>query len=242
MLKFLPLILLLFLTSFSAEGEPEDSLSISSHSVVRVWDEGKVNVRSIPLEKINDWSKQSRYKYDRDQGPNFLEYILMHLVGWLILVADGRPWFFYLFLALGGLFVIFLLLRFLDVPFSRLFMLSRRQNTATLQFGIEDQKISAEKLHEMLRLYRSNGVYREAVRVLFLLYLQELQKRGEVVLRNYKTNLDYFREIGNRVEKEKFQKCSHLFEVIWYGHIDISGEQYEMIESSFKEKRGGELK
>jgi len=242
MMRLLPVILFYFLTTFSAVGALDDSISIDAPKEIRVWDDGSVDLRSIPEEKMNDWLSNPRYKYDRDQGPGLWEYILMHLFGWLFLVADGRPWFFYLLLAIGGLLVIYLLLRFLDVPVSRLFMLSHPQETVTLQFGYEEQSISTEKLHEMLQLYRSNGVYREAVRVLFLLYLQELQKSSEIVLRNYKTNFDYFREIGDRKEKQKFKKCSHLFEVIWYGHIDISKQQYEQIESVFYQKtRGGDL-
>jgi len=242
MLKAGFLFILLSVVSLSLPGEERDSSFISSEDEVSVWDNGKVEYRHPPYNKIEVWKSNPDYTYDRDQGPGFWDYVLSRLFSWLFSVTEGRPWFFYLLLAIGGLFVLYLLLKFLDVPVSGLFVLSHRQETSGLQFGQDEQEYSPEKLREMLKMYRNNGAYREAVRILFLLYLRELQATGKIVLKHYKTNFDYYREIQNSREREQFRKRMQLFDVIWYGHIDISRSQYDKVEKIFvPAKEGGPL-
>jgi len=243
MQRLLSLVLLFFIGTFSVNGTSTDTTDVISHSNKDVWDEGgKVVVRSFQQDKINAYKKNPRYRYDRDQGPGFWENLLLALLSWIFITPEGRPWFFYILLGLVGLGGIFMVLKFLDVPMSKLLVLTLPHDSVALQFGTDEQEISLEKLNEMLQLYRTNGAYREAVRVLFHLYLRGLQGRGEIIFRNYKTNVDYFHEIKDGRERERFQQLSHLFEAIWYGHLDVSENQYKKIESTFEDAwEGGRL-
>ena len=243
MQRLLSLVLLFFIGTFSVNGTLKDTTDVISHSNKDVWDErGEVVVRSFQQDKINAYKKNPRYRYDRGQGPGFWENLLLALLSWIFITPEGRPWFFYILLGLVGLGGIFMVLKFLDVPMSKLLVLSLPHDAVALQFGTDEQEISLEKLNEMLQLYRNNGAYREAVRVLFHLYLRVLQEKGAIKLRNYKTNVDYFHEIGDESEKMRFQRLSHMFEAIWYGHLSVSEAQYKKMEMEFKEAcEGGKL-
>lgn len=242
MWRLLSLVFLFYINTSSVYSVLEDTSQVNLNVHVDVWDDGEVVVRSFQQERIESLKGNPRYRYDRAEGPGFWEKILMDLLEWLFFMSGGRSWFFYLLLGFVGLGGIFMVLKFLDVPMSKLFVLSTHNEAVALQFGTEEREISSEKLYEMLRLYRTNGVYREAVRVLFHLYLRVLQEKGAIKLRNYKTNVDYFHEIGDESEKMRFQRLSHMFEAIWYGHLSVSEAQYKKMEIEFKEAcEGGKL-
>jgi hypothetical protein len=92
----------------------------------------------------------------------------------------------------------------------------------------------------MLALYRNNKAYREAVRVLFLLYLQQLQARGLIRLRYFKTNDEYLQEIDNSAERSLFKKRMWLFNRVWYGQASLSQELFFNVEQAFGNVRGEE--
>jgi len=216
----------------------EDSLAVSR---VSSWDQGSVNYRHPPYQQIEAWRSNPRYNYDRDAGPGFWNYLMSRVLQWFLSSVGGRSWVFYLFLGIGGLFVLYLIIKILGIPVSGLLVLSRPHESSGLQFREDEQDYSSEKLIEMFKMFRENGAYREAVRVLFLLYLKELHERGLVVVRRFKTNHDYFREIKLQPEKELFRKRMRLFDFVWYGHADISSHQFHHVEKAFVnviERRG----
>jgi len=229
-----PLVFYLFLIFLSVpnglSAGTQDSVAVSQ---VSPWDEGAVNYRHPPYQQIEAWQSNPRYDYDRDQGPGFWNYLLSRGLSWLFSSVGDRSWVFYLFLAIGGLFILYVILRILDIPVAGLLVLSRPHEHSGLQFGDDEQDYSSEKLIEMFRMFRDNGAYREAVRMMFLLYLRELHERGLIVVRRFKTNYDYFREIDLPPEKEVFRKRMKLFDIVWYGHADISALQFKEVEKAF---------
>ena len=242
----MPKYLLLFLLfsfflvpDFHIQAQSEsDSVLVEEN---QVWDAGVVDYRKPPYEQIKQWKSMSRYQYDRDKGPGILNYILSRLLLWLGSFMGESPLFFYVILILGGLLVFYLLLRLLDVPVSGLFVLSRHKTDSPLSFGDETHEYPIVKLQEMLKMFRTNHAWREAVRVMFLLYLRELQNKGEITIKPFKTNLEYYREISDAQDKEMFRKRKRLFDVVWYGHVDLNAEQFAQVENVFDNRAGKEV-
>jgi hypothetical protein len=241
--RFLLLFLLFsffFVPDFHLQAQSEsDSLLVEENEV---WDAGAIDYRQPPYEQIEQWKSMSRYHYDRDEGPGIFSYIFSRILLWLASLMGEGPWFFYVILIMGGLLVFYLLLRILDIPVSGLFVLSRHKTDSALSFADETHEYPIAKLQEMLKMFRTNHAWREAVRVMFLLYLRELQSSGEITIKPFKTNLEYFREISDFQEKEAFRKRKRLFDVVWYGHVDLNAEQFEQVEIVFANRAGKEVR
>ncbi|MFW6042969.1 MAG: hypothetical protein ACOCPW_01290 [Marinilabiliaceae bacterium] len=217
-----------------------DTLDVDQLDHKEDWDRSTVEHRTLPKEKLAEWKHDPRYQYDRGQDrPGFWNFLYSRVLHWLFSASGDWSWTYYVILIVAGLLALLALLRVLDIPVSGLFVMSRKNEDSTLRFNEEDEDYTPSKLKEMLRLFRNNGAYREAVRVMFLLYLRELHEQGLIAIRRFKTNYDYFREINSPKEKEKFRKRMRLFDIIWYGHAELSSVQFREIEKIFKNKSEG---
>jgi hypothetical protein len=208
---------------------------------VSAWDEGVVDYRQPPFSQIETWQSDRQYYYDRHKGPGLWDFLFSRLLGWLRNFSSDRPWHFYLLLFLGGFLVLFLVLRYLNIPVSGVFVVSGQSINSGLHFDDHENDFSSDKLNEMLQMFRSNGAYRDAVRIMFLLYLKELNDRGIIVMRRNKTNHDYYLEIDSLQEREVFKKRKRLFDVIWYGHVDVSSVGYRKVVSVFTNEEEGRV-
>ncbi len=228
----------IFLPYFHLKAQGEaDSVLVEENEV---WDAGVIDYRKPPNEQIEQWKSMPRYQYDRNESPGLLDYILSRVLLWLGSFMGERTWFFYVILFFGGLLVFYLLLRILDVPVSGLFVLSRHKTDSLLSFADEAHEYPTAKLQEMLNMFKTNHAWREAVRVMFLLYLRELQKSDKITIKPFKTNLEYYREITDTQDKEAFRKRKRLFDVVWYGHVDLNTQQFEQVEKVFDNYTGKE--
>jgi len=229
----------IFLPDFHLQAQSEsDSVLVEENEV---WDVGAVDYRKPPYEQIEQWKSMPRYHYDRSESPGILSYLFSRALLWIGSFMGERPWFFYVILVFGGLLVFYLLLRLLDVPVAGLLVLSRHKTDSPLSFADEAHEYPTAKLQEMLNMFRTNHAWREAVRVMFLLYLRNLQNKGEITIKPFKTNLEYYREISDVQEKDAFRKRKRLFDVVWYGHVDLNAEQFAQVETVFGNRAGKEV-
>ncbi len=76
--------------------------------------------------------------------------------------------------------------------------------------------------------------------MMFLLYLRELDDKGEITIKPFKTNQEYYREISDSKIKEDFRKRKQLFDVVWYGHVDLDVNQFQQVETLFNSQQGKE--
>lgn len=85
-----------------------------------------------------------------------------------------------------------------------------------------------------------DGRFREAVRLLYVALLQELDRMGLIKLAKAKTNWDYRREIeaGHRRLSPVFRSFTDLYELKWYGQDDCRAGDYERARTLFDEARG----
>ena len=236
--------LLLFISCIVVQAIPlkgQEVVDSASLAQVEAWDEGGVDYRQPPVEQIEQWKNSPRYVYDRDAGPGFWNFIFARVLNWLGSFMGERPWSFYVLLVIGGLLVLFLLLRLLDVPVAGLFVMSRHKGESQLRFVDEAHEYPTAKLKEMLAMFRNNKAWREALRMMFLIYLRELEARGEITIKPFKTNQEYYREIQDSQIKETFRKRKRLFDIVWYGHVELNGDQFGQVESLFNAEVGKEV-
>ncbi len=231
-------ILLVFLPFFWGEAGG----AVSAEEQVKPWDEGIVDYRQPPYDQIEIWKNSSAYRYDREVKPvGFWAILWSYILQWFLTMSQSGNWLMGLVIILGVGLVIWLLVRIFNVPVSGLFFLSRTRQKSDLRFMEGHLDLSGQNLEEMLVLYRNNKAYREAVRLLFLLYLQQLQADGLIRLNTVKTNQEYLREISNPAERVLFKKRMGLFDHVWYGQAPVSDEIYQKVEQAFDYQGGEEV-
>jgi hypothetical protein len=73
------------------------------------------------------------------------------------------------------------------------------------------------------------------VRYYFLIYLEKLERKKEIVYHQDKTNTDYGAELANSPNSETFAQLSYLYEYLWYGKKEITAPVFEQISHTFKQ-------
>jgi len=48
-----------------------------------------------------------------------------------------------------------------------------------------------------------------------------------------KTNRDYLKELRGTDEYQFFQKTSAIYDKVWYGHVDITKEEFDLLNPQF---------
>ncbi|MGE5550089.1 MAG: DUF4129 domain-containing protein [Bacteroidota bacterium] len=97
---------------------------------------------------------------------------------------------------------------------------------------LEPEEVRAGKKQDLKRLadqaYRE-GKFRDALRLLYVAHLRDLDRAGVIRLVPHKTNWDYRREIeGNRRElAAAFGLLTDLYEAKWYGREPCGAEHYD---------------
>jgi hypothetical protein len=207
----------------------------SQEAKVDPWDDGSaVEYRKPPVEAIDGFKSNPDYNYDGSQETmSLFQRLLYRLLLWLIEGASGKAWLAYLFGSVVIIGILFLILRLLNVPFSGLFTFARGSSVAGLDLVHPAEELSRDEMEKMFQLYRTNGAYREAVRILYLMYLKRLHQNGEIQLRMNKTNKDYAREIRDDRARNGFKKLSRLYEFVWFGQFGILAQEFYQIEKEF---------
>ena len=113
-------------------------------------------------------------------------------------------------------------------------MFKRSASAAALK-EMEDEQQNIDDDSDYDALIRQSfrlADYRMAVRYLFLKTLRQLSDRGQLQRSAEKTNFQYVQEIP--VDKrEDFASLVLNYEYVWYGHLNIAREQYELLEKKY---------
>lgn len=77
--------------------------------------------------------------------------------------------------------------------------------------------------------------YRKAVRYLYLMVLQALSNKKEIVWNEDKTNEEYYHEIKDGNLKQSFLYLSYIYDYIWYGDFTINRDEFEKANRLFQQ-------
>jgi len=113
------------------------------------------------------------------------------------------------------------------------FAFSKKNKTHGLDIAHSAEGNTKEEFLRMFKLYRDNNAYREAVRMLYLIYIKELNDNGLIRLAKNKTGKDYTYELKDSETKKAFRRLSRLYEYVWFGQFDIADAKFALIEQDF---------
>jgi hypothetical protein len=138
----------------------------------------------------------------------------------------------------------------------RLWLSGRRREAAIAAEPIRpppdlsDENVGAEQLPEdgwtkLARELLAQGELRLAMRAFYLASLARLSERSLISLARFKSNRDYERELGRRGHSfpellAVFSENVSVFERIWYGMHEVSGELVTQFAANVERMRSGE--
>jgi hypothetical protein len=207
------------------------------------WDDhGYVESRAPAHERIEAFRNNPDYAYDKDgDRPGWFSRILSMLISTLFQQVENSHWFRFVLLGCLILAFVFFVLRLLNVPLVGFISFTRSGNGDELFEAAQADLSSDTAMDNMLALYRKNAAYRAAVRILYLMYLKKLDRKGEIRLREFKTNREYATEINDPAIKNQFHALVRIYDYVWFGQFNPEEEQYKKIEVAFLNQTSDQL-
>lgn len=199
------------------------------------WDENSlIEYRQPPYSEIESLRQDPRYDYDIEgRRSGWFARLIMMLIDAFSRGMDGNPWFRYVLLGLLLVAFVLFILRLLNIPIVGFIEFAGKGRSTDLLFSSGDASSIDTDMEKMLEMYRGNGAYREAVRIMYLLTLRKLERRGAITLRDTKTNRDYVREISDLKLRRKFSSLVKIYDYVWFGSFDPDEELFGQIEADF---------
>ncbi len=197
------------------------------------------HVIAFPKDTIAAWKMDKRFAYVKILDSLLKAKQQEEMNSHKSSSGDGSLSFFARILSSGVLKIFFWAIAICFVLFIiyRLFInngIFRKAAQAGAVKEMEEQEkiMSPADFDALVRQSFKLGDYRMAVRYLFLKSLRQLADKGHLQHSVEKTNYQYVQEI--KADKKKdFASLVLNYEYIWYGHLNISREQYEYIEKSY---------
>lgn len=138
-----------------------------------------------------------------------------------------------LFLGIGILFriialvLIIALIAYILFQLSKLIKMPDKKLELTEDFdAVEIEEIDGE---DLLQKALNEGDYRTAIRMKFILILQELNKTDLIKWKEEKTNRDYLNELRKTNKYAFFREASSIYNLIWYGNHTITKDDYDVL-------------
>jgi hypothetical protein len=201
------------------------------------WDESSVvEVRRPPEQELNALRQNPDYFYDRDdREPDFWDRLLAFLYRYLFQSIGEVSAVKYFLSALVVLVFVVIIVRLLRIPVTGFFSFSAKVQGSDLT-SANDESRREEELEKLLMLYKSNGAFREAIRVLYLICLKKLDKGGLIRIRTNKTNREYLYELNGDSDRHFFRHIARIYEYVWYGHFEPDAEAFNRIEGDIRKR------
>ncbi len=174
-------------------------------------DSSHVHVRTIDANTLQSITDEQVFEYNElAQNP---ESFLSRMQRWLIqiiqYIVDNR-WVSvlirFIFFAVFAIVLIALINQILGGNISTAFSKKKAQQSVSLDIG--ESELSETNYEELLAKALAQNRYRDAVRILYLKALQQLNESELISWKPDKTNHDYLRELGTHPSKSPFSRLT----------------------------------
>jgi hypothetical protein len=95
--------------------------------------------------------------------------------------------------------------------------------------------IQSLDLASMLRNALQNADFKLALRLRFLMVLQQLQSKNLISWKSEKTNRAYVRELAHTRYGDSFGDLSYIFENSWYGNQTVDQSRYNYFDQKYSD-------
>jgi hypothetical protein len=231
--KYIYHIIAFFLLLVSPACHAGDTVAVSSDTAVHAFD----FVPRIPeREQIESYLDEKDFQYGKEYKPAAGEGFFKRL--WrsvLDFIAQIFHAVIYLPLILRILFVVAcLVVLFIIATKTKLYRLFYEdRETKNPEFSMVDPLHEEYNFDEAVSREVMQGNYRNAIRLLHLKLLKELDSMEIIRISRDKTNRDYSLEIGDANIRKEFAGLTRIYNHIWYGKYPLTGIDYESLAPQF---------
>jgi len=201
-------------------------------------DSSVVNVRTIDAETLNEITNEPVFEYNEiAQNPDSL---MSRIYGWLMqiiqYIMDNR-WtsvvIKFIFFGIFAIVLVALINQILGGNLSTAF--STKKASDKLSLNINRSELDETDYDEMLDSALAENRYRDAVRILYLKALQQLNETELIAWKADKTNRDYLRELNDHPSKISFSRLTSYYEYVEYGDFQIGESGFSSMQDIYRE-------
>lgn len=232
MTKLSVYILLVFFLclSFAAFANTRDSAKVEA------WDSASVDYRPASKEKMESYKQLKVYNYEKFEKPETLWDKILRWISAKIRNANiNQNLILFGLIGFAVLIFLFIILKLLGVEISGLFVFGHKSKDTQILFNQKHDDIYNDNMEQMLTRAIQDKAYREAVRLLYLLSLRQLDALELIHWRPWKTNKDYYYELVVAEHKQLFSTLQLSYEYIWYGQFKIGDEKFIEVQAQFEQ-------
>ena len=196
------------------------------------WDNSKVDLRIPDQDTIDYYKSLQVYQFEQEKKPESLWDKFMRWLSELFANSDSEiNWVNVTLISLAVITFTIIVVFLSGVRIRGIFALSRNVKSADIGFTAHTDDIHDTKLDELLRTYIESQTWREATRILYLIFLRELHDKTIIKWDIYKTNRDYFYEIESDQLKQDFHQIVIHYEYVWYGQFQINENTFNLMQN-----------
>lgn len=211
-------------------------LSLASQELDKVKvDDSEIVYRHPSADQMEKYRNMKVYDFEEHVETEgawgaFLRWVEQHFKG----VGLNPVIVYYFFIILGVLVIAFYLLKLYGLNPIELFLFKQNKVVDDLKFVNGTEDIYASDLENMLQACIRNKSFREAIRILYLLSLKNMDQTKLIDWKPYKTNRDYYYELADKDLAKQFKSLVRNYEYIWYGQFTVQEEQFTVVKNEFK--------
>lgn len=194
----------------------------------------------VDSTQLSVFQQDSRYDYDRELvggSQDLLEWLASVVNEWINDTFDvvlDNDVTYYILIGVGILTIAFLLWLYWRMR-PKLFM--KGENGDALDYEVDEDTIYGVDFDADIRKAVAEKDFRQAVRLLYLKSLKQLEDQGKIEWNPSKTPVQYMRQVNHPA----FSEMSRLFIQVRYGNFEATEEMYERMEALHLElQKGGE--
>lgn len=202
-------------------------------------DSSNVNVRTVDTETLKNLTDEQVFEYNEELAQN-PETLMSRIYRWILQVIqyimDNR-WasvvLRFIFFGVFALVLIALINQILGGNMTSAF--SKQKSKESVSLNIQKSELNTTNYDELLNSALSENRYRDAVRILYLKALQQLNEAQLIAWKQDKTNHDYLRELGNHPVKPPFNRLTYYYEYVEYGDFRIDKKGFENVRDIYRQ-------
>lgn len=202
-------------------------------------DSSKVYVRTIDDVAHHSIASDDAFSYTEAKDPETLWSRIKRWLFSFLFNAFENDWlrlFFKItFFLIFGLVLLALINQLLGGNIKNAFSNTRASQAVNL--GNNSQSIEKLNLDKLLEEALSRNSYSDAVRLLYLKALEELNAHELINWKADKTNHDYIQELRSHPACPLFSRLTNIYEYVEYGDFNVERKNYDSIRKIYEEFR-----
>lgn len=222
-------LLFIFILPFNAAAQDNTAMSFPS-------DSSTVNVRTVDTTTLQSITDEPVFKYNElAENPESLLSRIQRWIIQLIQIILDNPWasvvIRFIFFAIFGIVLIALINQILGGNMTTAF--SRKKSGQSINLNIAESNLSRVDYDRLLKEALSQNNYHDAVRILYLKALQQLNESELIAWKPDKTNHDYLRELKAHPTRSSFSRLTYYYEYVEYGDFEIEKTGFEKVQQIY---------